>query len=851
MLRGVNEVALIYQALSMRDHTETSESSSVESAGKASSDPLEHVSAEILNAERVYKDVTPGSWGYARLAGVGKGAIDFPIRSKLVTIGRAGYGADCQLRSENRTVSRHHATIEWKPELNAWVITCHSKSNGLLVDGAPVLTNTPPMPLRSRNLIEVGDSAFYFLACVGPAVRVGDIDALERKIELIRSSRKRKKDHSSFDERSTKAPRKTNMESARNPRRSSKHGLLARTEHSQDERNGVYFDSKRVENPGAATFRSSMRSGRTNDGDSKDYKSKSRKVKRSHEENVVRDVSLKKRHDSRTEDEHDRLERHSSRRQLDYEQDKPEKKKKSKKKKRKKDEKKRGKDYFQSDGLGETEDEKEESPGLYERDSFSNSLRNEIVDDGFDSAPVPSLREHKMLRNSKASSSTNTSKFRTEWNKKERADFGRAIFAVGVDEVYDGDGNLVAFDWTRFRGIAKLEKKSDTMLADYYKRMMADVENLLEEEAREKRTNGPRTKHKPGCDCVVCENTRKSRRKKEQENSSAELKGKRDTSREGRRDGDADSQGGEDNEVGAQDLSGDVHDESNSGAERVIGLVTAQKLRVRMGIHEAARQVDSAAGQSVMRKLRSQPRNQAANGELPSWWINGAHDHALMIGTARHGVGQWTEIWSDRHNPEFVRVKVEQGSSIKWPMPQVAMKRLREVSSAINAEIRRMAKKKAKVASETAPKSSPPSSKKQQAKSGHSSSVDAKNRRNTSKLSGNQQKRKGTARSVVSTGASSDADSDVVNEDGSRGEKYSSRDQVHRKGSETDASSDFGAEDEDEEIEIEIEEDDAEEEEDEEEDDEEIEIEIEEDDNDDGDDDRIQYNTESDSAQSD
>jgi hypothetical protein len=71
------------------------------------------------------------------------------------------------------------------------------------------------------------------------------------------------------------------------------------------------------------------------------------------------------------------------------------------------------------------------------------------------------------------------------------------------------------------------------------------------------------------------------------------------------------------------------------------------------------------------------------------------HDHALMVGAARHGVGQWADIWADPHNPEFTRVRASEGDKIQWPSAQAAMKRLREVSSAINAEIRRVAKKKA------------------------------------------------------------------------------------------------------------------------------------------------------------
>jgi pSer/pThr/pTyr-binding forkhead associated (FHA) protein len=686
----------------MAEGTETSDSSMRSSLDEPTPLPETSIPADVIAAERAYSDSVVGSSAYARLAGTGKGAIDYLVRSKVVTIGRAGCGADCQIRSEARTVSRHHATIYWRGDVDRWAITCFSKRNALMVDGAPVLADAPPVLLQSRNLIELGDAAFFFLAAVEPIVRTGDIGALEGQIEELRSARKRKLVSQDYDSRTFNPSQRTTYKDAGRSRRRWKSGV----DGVHDEMLGYSSDeyhNHEMTLDAEITHRPSGHS-RKRHPERRDHSGR----KRSREEvngrrNATAPVKRAKQSVRRKDDtDSERVQQDAS------VKDEGRVKKiaigdktRKMKDKRERVDRRRRRGYFEEEDEAPdaTDDDQE-----FERQEAGVNM--DLIDDGFDVAPVPSLRDYR-ARSAPASSRTpGSSKCREEWNKKERADFGRALFAVGVDTTYDTHGALVKYDWTRFRGIARLEKKSDAMLADYYERMIGDVECLLEEEAREKRAKGPRTKHKPGCDCVVCENTRKSRRKKEEEINAERENADEDPDV----DGDGSYSVGLAGHSGGADASGIGDANFGSAVDRVIGLVTAQKLRVRMGIHEAARQIDSVAGQNVMRKLRSQSRGSAANGELPEWWVNGVHDHALVRGVARFGVGQWSDIWADVHNPEFVRARVEEGEDIEWPTPQVSMKRLREISSSINAELRRVEKKRAKgVSSSTPSKASLPS----------------------------------------------------------------------------------------------------------------------------------------------
>lgn len=537
-------------------------------------------------------DVDPMAIAYARLVGAGKGIVDFIVRLRSITIGRLGHGADCQIRSETRCISRRHAELYWDNNLDHWMMTCLSEKNGMVVDGAPIAPFDDPVMVKSRSLVEIGDVSFFFLSVNGTTFRCSDIPLLEEKIQEVRLSEYRldselvEVDDFSDDGDANDFHQKANRQGKGSSR-------TERVSTAKKPKKGEKTDGKKI--------KSSARKG-----------SKAASPSKREPESSSSDSS-----ESEAEDET----------MLDFLDD-------SKYKlpvwpPSSKGKRKGAPDKADASGKKRRKKGKTHAPDEEEGSDFD--------DDG---------------------------RYEAEWNKKEKTDFTRALFAVGVDAIYDEDRNIRGFDWRRFRYIAEFPKKSDHMLEDYYRRVMADVHGLLDEEEREKKAKGPRTKHKPGCECNICENARRARKKRRKELGVDE------------RDG----------------LASDEDAKARAAArskDRLVGLVTAQKLRVRIGIHEAARRVDSEAGEHVFARLRTQEAK-----EMPSWWRAGDHDRELMRGCEWHGVGQWTEIWYDESLALFNSER-QARDSVDWPSNQAAMKRVRELASAIISEMKRLAKRDA------------------------------------------------------------------------------------------------------------------------------------------------------------
>lgn len=595
----------------------------------------------VLDAMKMLRarGAEPSELSYARLAGAGKGAVDYMVRKQSITIGRSASLADCAIKSEGRLISRKHARLFWKNDTKEWAIRCLSERNGVVVNGVPVVPGSESMSVRSRDLIELGDVAFFFLAATTPVVYVDNIPVLERAIRSIREQEDRELEE--FEEhrrRSTGQYGRALQGRHRLPPKSNRQKVngLERKKRSQD--------AHRPRSKAARLERSTSSRKRpfsvvSGDIDNPDGLPRSRKRWRHPQKPRSRSGGTMAH--GADADESDVGRRNHGDPYVTEEDG-----------------------YDQRQGL--LQDERSDGPLSIGGGKVQLHRQRELM-----SNENKRKKKASSLHKGDDSELEQSSKHREDWNKKERTDFGRALFAVGVDPIVDADGSVEYYDWTRFRKIAELSKKSDLMLEDYYIRMMADVHSLLEEEEREKRTKGPRTKHKPGCDCIVCENTRKSRRKKREERDHSYAD-------EG---ANGDSDLGEDADVKSTAKSND----------KLVGLVTAQKLRVRLSIHEAARQVMYGAGKAVFEKLREQQVR-----DFPGWWRPGFHDQALMRGTAIHGVGQWSDIWNDRRQKAFRKQKERYGSSITWPSNQAAMKRVREISSAINAELRREAKRAAK-----------------------------------------------------------------------------------------------------------------------------------------------------------
>lgn len=546
-----------------------------------------HIEPVVAKAADLLEDkgLETNAIGYAKLQGAGKGAVDFLVRFQSVTIGRTGFGNDCELKSDAKLVSRQHARLFWDEKIDRWCLTCLSK-NGLMVDGTPVASSAPPMPLKSKSLIEIGDVAFFFLLATGTLLRVDDIALLEKKIIQARSMHE---EYSEEDEYSDEY-----LFDRHGPYRIS---------------NGAKVRIKKKSRPETGSDRAASRNHRPSQGSAKKGK-----VKQSEKKETPVEES----------------------------------------------------DYTTS----ESESEEEEIPDILDDTKYKPML-----------IPLPSIngkrknssersegrKRRKKSRSSHAESSGDEyhTASNAGWNKKEKSDFARALFAVGVDPIYDDNGQLTHFSWDRFRQIAGLVNRTDYELEEHYRHFMNDVHTLLDEEEREKRAKGPRTKHKKGCECAVCLNAAKSREKRRALNEeNAETEEEREPKSTAR-----------------------PHD-------KLVGLVTAQKLRVRMGIHEAALQVerDTMQANTVFQKINAN-RQTTELKDFPEWWIVGYHDKTLMQGVHKHGVGNWENIWYDDSLSRFLRVKEKDGDHASWPSNQAVMKRVRDLSSMIVSEWKRCAKK--------------------------------------------------------------------------------------------------------------------------------------------------------------
>uniref|UniRef100_A0A7S2ZN98 FHA domain-containing protein n=2 Tax=Rhodosorus marinus TaxID=101924 RepID=A0A7S2ZN98_9RHOD len=274
------------------------------------------------------------------------------------------------------------------------------------------------------------------------------------------------------------------------------------------------------------------------------------------------------------------------------------------------------------------------------------------------------------------------------WTKKEKSDFLRGLFATGTTQ--DANGN---FDWTGFRAHSGgLTNKDDAALKEYYDRLMKDVEMLMTiaKESKADAGKNRRTQHKDSCECVICEHSRRKAARIAAGKPRAE-----DLAPPPKADRD------EEDDEERQRINAAAKEKMDNA---LVSLVTAQKLRVRLGLIEASHDADTPHGKSALEKLSLQAPKPAPSGEtLPDWWVSGKHDRELMIGVSRHGVGKWEAVWKDPSLEAFAEAQKEK---LEEPHARAAMRRLRDVSSAILAEKRRQAKRV------NAPRSTKPAPKK-------------------------------------------------------------------------------------------------------------------------------------------
>lgn len=76
--------------------------------------------------------------------------------------GLPGGAVDCHLGND-RTIAEQHALISWDAQHGQFMISCLSAHSPIAVDGQDVSFASSPVPIRSRALVQIGASTFYFL----------------------------------------------------------------------------------------------------------------------------------------------------------------------------------------------------------------------------------------------------------------------------------------------------------------------------------------------------------------------------------------------------------------------------------------------------------------------------------------------------------------------------------------------------------------------------------------------------------------------------------------------------------------------------------------------------------------
>ncbi|KAG7674515.1 hypothetical protein Ndes2526B_g05250 [Nannochloris sp. 'desiccata'] len=97
---------------------------------------------------------------FAHLVGNG---IDYLVKKYEITLGRKAknYTPDV-IMGETMSVSRQHAKIIFNFDTNQFELIVLGR-NGVMVDGSLYEPEYGPVPLRSKALLQIGDTSFYFL----------------------------------------------------------------------------------------------------------------------------------------------------------------------------------------------------------------------------------------------------------------------------------------------------------------------------------------------------------------------------------------------------------------------------------------------------------------------------------------------------------------------------------------------------------------------------------------------------------------------------------------------------------------------------------------------------------------
>ena len=91
-----------------------------------------------------------------------------------------GDGVDVHL-GDHKSIAHQHAEIVWNS--GRFQITCLSSLSSITVDNNKVTHLSPPMPLSSRSIIQIGPQVFYFLLPITTT-----LSTQEKQIQVEESS---------------------------------------------------------------------------------------------------------------------------------------------------------------------------------------------------------------------------------------------------------------------------------------------------------------------------------------------------------------------------------------------------------------------------------------------------------------------------------------------------------------------------------------------------------------------------------------------------------------------------------------------------------------------------------------
>ncbi|CAD7698432.1 unnamed protein product [Ostreobium quekettii] len=268
------------------------------------------------------------------------------------------------------------------------------------------------------------------------------------------------------------------------------------------------------------------------------------------------------------------------------------------------------------------------------------------------------------------------------WSRKEKTDMLKTLMAFGLPDPVDGgspNGELcdhsseeektaeegAGITWEFLgRQCGLPGAQGPDCIRDICNELLDEAGSVLEEAGGLTR----KAVHSENCQCVVCNNRRKSRQRKLVGRSSTVPKSEEEDGVTGAMEdstdgaallgdpgsaGDPDDDGAGDADEPSSDIVEDRKARHIPAMLRVLTPQTAARLKERLDMLQVLRRgLMLLNDHTLTRSLASKTQ------DMPSWWIAGLHDHNLVRGVLRHGMGSWLQIERDRSLPFNASAKI-------------------------------------------------------------------------------------------------------------------------------------------------------------------------------------------------